>query len=420
MINTACIKVTVCLFIAFGLVSAVSFAQSCFAQDWPQWRGPGRDGVARSFTPPGAWPDKPKTLWKVQVGIGHSSPVVVGQRIYLLSRQEDREVATCFDLDTGKQLWRDSYSVDYTMHPAAVSHGKGPKSTPVVANDKLYTLGISGILSCYDTATGKLKWRREFSKQFKTTSPYFGTAASPVVRNGVVIAHVGGHDSGALTAFDGNTGETKWSWNGDGPGYASPIIADIGGTSQIVTQTQKSIAGFDAATGKLLWQIPFETEYVQNIVTPVVYKQTFIFSGIDKGTMAVTVLKRAGKWETEQIWKNPDVSMYMSSPIVSGDYLYGFSHKRKGQFFCIDARTGQTVWTDNGRDGDNADIVSADPYLFLLMDSAELIVARKDPRQFEIVKKYSVAESPTWAHPVLVGNRILIKDASSLALLSLE
>jgi outer membrane protein assembly factor BamB len=401
--------------VAMALTGAVSVGQ-----DWPQWRGPNRDGIASSFTPPTAWPEKLKTVWKIQVGTGHSCPVVAGHRVYLLSRQAESEVASCFDVDTGKVLWRDSYPVGYEMNPAAVSHGKGPKSTSVVSDDRLYTLGIAGVLSCYDTATGKLRWRKEFAKQFKTTSPDFGTAASPIVWNGMLIAHVGGHDSGALMAFDGNTGEVRWRWNGDGPGYASPVIAEIGGTSQIVTQTQKSIAGFAAQTGELLWQIPFETEYVQNIVTPVVYKQTLILSGIDKGTMAIRAVKRAKKWETERIWDNQEVSMYMSSPVVRGDYVFGFSHKRKGQFFCIDARTGKTLWTDNGRDGDNAAIVGADQYLFLLTDGADLIVARNNPKQFEVLKKYSVAESPTWAHPVIVGNGVLIKDASTLALLSLQ
>ena len=403
-----------------GCIAIALASQVGFTQDWAQWRGPNRDGVVASFTAPKAWPDKLKTIWKVSVGIGHSSPVVVGRRVYLHSRQDETEVASCFDLETGKQLWRDSYPTPYAMNPAAVSHGKGPKSTPVVDDNRLYTLGISGILSCYDAATGKLRWRREFSKTSKVTSPLYGTAMSPIVDRGLLIAHVGGDDSGALTAFDADTGELRWSWSGDGPGYASPITAEFGGVRQIVTQTQKYIVGVNVANGQLLWQIPFETEYVQNIVTPVLYKQTLIFSGLDKGTIAIRILKRGAKWETEQVWHNPDVSMYMSSPVVSGDYLFGLSHKRKGQFFCLDVRTGQTLWTSNGREGDNAAMVVAGQLLFLLTDAAELLVARGGPKQLEVLKKYTVAESPTWAHPVLVGNRILIKDASTLALLSLE
>ncbi|HWO01151.1 MAG TPA: PQQ-binding-like beta-propeller repeat protein [Blastocatellia bacterium] len=411
----AALKSALLISFVFTLISQV-----LLAQDWPQWRGPNRDAVVASFTPPKVWPDKLKILWKAPVGIGHSSPVVVGRRVYLLSRQGENEVASCFDLETGKLVWRDSYPTPYMMNPAAVSHGKGPKSTPVVYNNNLYTFGISGILSCYDAGTGKVRWRKEFSKQFKATSPLYGAATSPIVGNGLVIVHVGGNDAGALSAFDAETGEVKWSWTGDGPGYASPIVFETNGISQLVTQTQKSVAGFSVASGELLWRIPFETEYVQNIVSPVVYKQTLIFSGLDKGTTTIRVVKRGAKWETEQVWQNPEVSMYMNSPVVSGDYLFGLSHKRKGQFFCLDARTGKTLWSSNGREGDNAAIVAAGQILLLLTDAAELIVARADPNQFEVLKKYSVADSPTWASPVLIGNRILIKDASNLALLSLE
>jgi len=135
--------------------------------------------------------------------------------------------------------------------------------------------------------------------------------------------------------------------------------------------------------------------------------------------MAIKVIKRGDKWETEQVWANADVAMYMNSPVATGDNLFGFSHKRKGQFFCLDARTGQTLWTTTGREGDNAAIIAAGQFLFLLTDNAELIVAPRDAKQFEALKKYSVADSPTWAHPVIVGNRVLIKDASTIALLSL-
>lgn len=403
----------ICLMIA--LANQVSLAQ-----DWPQWRGPNRDGITASFTAPKAWPDKLKTVWKLTVGIGHSSPVVVGQRVYLHSRHEENEVVSCLDLDTGKLLWHDSYPTPYMMNPAAATHGKGPKSTPVVNSGKLYTFGISGILSCYDITTGKMKWRKEFSKQFKATSPLFGTATSPIVHDGLVIVHVGGHDSGALTAFSAETGDVKWSWDGDGPGYASPIVFESGGLTQIVTQTQKSIAGFSAASGELLWQIPFETQFVQNIVTPVVYKQTLIVSGLNKGTMAIRTIKRGAKWETEQVWLNSQVSMYMNSPVGSGDYLFGLSHQRKGQFFCLDARTGKTQWISNGREGDNAAIVAAGSFLFLLTDASDLLIAKNSATQFEVLKKYPVAESPTWAHPVVVGKGILIKDRATIALLSFD
>jgi outer membrane protein assembly factor BamB len=359
-------------------------------------------------------------VWKIPAGSGHASPVVADKRVYTFGREGEDEVVACNNFETGRPQWRDRYFVAYTMNHAAVTHGKGPKSTPVISDGRLYTLGITGILSCYEAKEGALRWRKDFAKQFKTTSPYYGTAMSPVLHKGAVIVHVGGHDSGSMMAIDGLSGETRWSWSGDGPGYASPIIVTVDGVEQVVTQSQKLIVGLSFATGDLLWSIPFETEFVQNIVTPVVYKDLLIFSGINKGTFAVRPLRREGKWNIDQVWKNPDVSMYMSSPVVSGDYIYGLSHLRKGQYFCLDAQTGKTQWTSTGREGDNASIAVAGGLLFMLSDTAELTVARTDPAKFDLVKKYTVAPSPTWAHPAIIGNRLLIKDASSLILLGLD
>jgi outer membrane protein assembly factor BamB len=402
-----------------GFVVALA-KQPLAGQDWPQWRGPNRDGVVSSFSEPKVWPEKLKPIWKISVGTGHSSPVLAGGRIYIHTRQGEREVVSCLNLDTGKLLWQEGYPAPYTMNPAAVSHGKGPKSTPVISNGKLYTMGITGILACFDSDTGKVLWRKEFSREFKETSPLFGVSMSPAVEGGLVIAHVGGHDQGALEAFNAETGEVKWSWKGDGPGHASPIIVEQGGTRQVVTQTQKYLVGVSASNGKLLWSIPFTTDYDQNIVTPLLYQQMLIFSGLSKGTTAIKVIKKGNDWSTEKVWENPQISMYMNSPVLSGDLLFGLSHRNKGQFFCLDARTGATLWTSDGRQGENAAMVSAGDVLFLLTNDAELIVARKSAKGFEPIRRYTVAESPTWAHPVVMGPRILIKDASTLALWSLD
>lgn len=405
------------LFVTFLAGATQQISQ---AQDWPQWRGPNRDGVLAGFSEPKIWPEKLKPIWKITVGAGHSSPVVAGGRIYLHSRQEEEEVVSCLDLRNGKRIWKESYSVPYTMNPAAVEHGKGPKSTPVVSEGRLYTLGITGILSCFDMKAGKLLWRKEFSKEFKETSPLFGASMSPLVDRGLLIVNIGGHNQGALTAFDAQTGEVKWTCKGDGPGHASPITVDLGGTRQVVTQTQNHLVGVDVSNGKLLWSIPFTTEYDQNVVTPLLYQQTLIYSGVFKETAAIKVIKKEDGWATEKVWANSGVSMYMNSPVVSGDLLYGFSHRNKGQFFCLDARTGATLWTSEGRYGENAAIVNAPEVLFLLTNDAQLMVARKNAKKFDLVRRYTVAESPTWAHPVVAGNRVLIKDASTLALLSLE
>jgi outer membrane protein assembly factor BamB len=237
---------------------------------------------------------------------------------------------------------------------------------------------------------------------------------SPVAEGRLVIAHVGGHDNGALTAFDMDTGEVKWAWKGDGPAYASPIVADLGGVRQVVTQSQKFLVGVSAANGELLWSIPFTTEYVQNIVTPVLYKEMLVFSGINKGVLAIRVLRHGDKWTPEKVWENPEVSFYMNTPVVHGDLLLGLSHRNKGQFVWLDARTGEKRWAGEGRQGENAAVVKGGDSFFLLTTDSELIVGRMSGKGFEPLHRYTVATSPTWAHPVIVNRGIVIKDAENL------
>jgi outer membrane protein assembly factor BamB len=389
------------------------------AQDWPQWRGPNRDGVVSGFTAPASWPEDLKRVWQVDVGTGHASPVVASGKIYQFSRLDDDEVITCLDPNSGRTLWRKSYPAPYRMNPAARAHGKGPKSTPVVSDGKIFTFGISGILSCYDAATGKPYWQKEFSGDFSSTSPLYGVAMSAMVDHGLLIAHVGGDGDGALTAFEVETGEVRWSWTGDGPAYASPIIAELGGMGQIVTQTEEHIVGIDVTTGKPLWTIPFTTSYTQNIVTSVVHNGNLITSGLRKGIFAIRVAHRGAEWTTETLWEVNDLSMYMSSPVLVGDLMFGFSHLKRGQFFCLDPATGTVYWVSElsePRQGDNAAILSAGKILFFLTNEAKLIIARAVASGYEILRQYSVAESSTWAHPVIVGNGVLIKDESKLAL----
>ena len=228
--------------------------------------------------------------------------------------------------------------------------------------------------------------------------------------------HMGGNDKGALSAFDVNTGEVRWEWSADGPGYGSPMLFDFGGTRQIVTMTQQKFIGLDAATGSLLWQRPYTTEYAQNVITPVRYGDTLIVSGYQQPVVAFRVVRQDNQWTTEQVWENPDVSLYMSDAVLIGETLVGFSQRRSGQFFGLDARSGKTLWTSDPRQATNAAIVAAGDFWFALKDDGELLVLRRDARAFEPLKRYTVANSATWAQPVISGNRVFVKDVSTLAL----
>jgi len=396
-----------------ALVLGAACAVLAMAADWTEWRGPHRDGVL--INEPKAWPEKLNLKWKIEVGEGHSSPILVGDSIYDFARFNDQETLFAIDPSNGNIRWKQQYPAPYKVNSAAAGHGPGPKSTPLYANGKLYTFGLSGILTCWDAKTGKLEWRKDSSQQFKAGAPVFGTAMSPIADRGMVIVHIGGDHSGALTAFDATTGNVKWTWTEDGPAYASPIVVELAGARQVVTQSQLNIIGVDEATGKTLWKIPFTTNYEQNIVTPVLYKDTLIFSGLDKGVFAVRLTRNGGAFKPQTVWENKDASMYMNSPVLLGDVLFGFSHLKKGQLFAMDAATGKTLWMGPPRAGDNAAVLVGKSGLVSLNNEGQLSIVRADAKSFEVLHQYTVADSATWAHPLVLSDGVIVKDVKSLA-----
>ena len=370
--------------------------------------------MARTGTAPATRPAQLTKKWQATVGAGHASPVVSGNRVVVHSRQANREVVTAYDLESGKQLWQDGVDAPYTMNPAATGHGPGPKSTPLIANGRVFTFGISGIFSAHDLATGKLLWR----KNAPPAPPEFGTASSPIADGANVIAFLGGNNAGALTAMDAAAGTVKWQWTGDGPGYTSPIIATIAGTRQIITQSQNKVIGVSAADGKLLWEAPLKTPYGQNIVTPLIVGDLLISAGLDNPTIGYAITNSGGKWTATPRWSNDRISMYMSSPAANGSTIFGLSNKNRGQFFAIDAATGKTLWQGKGREAENASIVRAGNQLLISTTNSELIVAKPSTTAFEEVKRYTVADSAMWAHPAFAGRNIIVKDVDKLTVWS--
>ena len=379
--------------------------------DWPQWRGPARDGVASSFVTPTTWPAQLTKKWQATVGAGHASPVISGSLVIVHTRQANREIVAAYHLESGKQLWQDGVDAPYTMNQAAIGHGPGPKSTPLVAGDRVFTLGISGIFSAHDLATGKLLWR----KGAPPTPPEFGTASSPIADGANVIAFLGGTGAGALTAMDAATGAVKWRWTGDGPGYSSPVVMSVGSVRQIITQSQTKVVGVAAADGRLLWEVPFKTPYEQNSVTPLIVNDLLISAGLENPTTAYWITAGLGKgWTATPRWRNDQVSMYMSSPAASGSTIFGLSNKNRGQFFALDAATGKTLWLGKGREAENASIVRAGNFVLLATTNSELVVAKASETAFEEVKRYTLADSAMWAHPAFAGRNIVVKDVDKL------
>ena len=397
-----------------GVLIAVS-SVALHAQ-WPQWRGPNRDAVVPAASVPAGWPDKPTVQWTQPIGEGYSSPVVDDGRVFVHSRTDPEEVVSAFELTSGEAIWSATHASAFSKNKYAASMAKGPFSTPLVSNGRVFTLGTSAVLSSFDAATGALMWRKDWSKEIDTSRLFTGTAMSPIIDSGLLIVHVGDDDGGALRALDPASGDEKWALPGHGPGYASPIVAVADGVRQLVTMTDKAVVGVDVRSGKQLWTIPFPDEWNENIVTPTLAGGVLIVSGTRKGTFGYRLEKSGAR----QLWNNTDLPMYMSSPVVDGSFVYGFGSKRKGQLFCLDAETGVAKWTTEGRGGTNAAIQSAGPNLVVLTTDGELLVVRRTPEKYDELKRYKVAESQTWAHPVLVPGGVLIRDATGLTLWSLK
>jgi outer membrane protein assembly factor BamB len=387
------------------------------SSDWTQWRGPNRDGVAPAPSDPQAWPTQLNQKWKVEVGLGYATPLVVGNRIYQFARKGEREVMMGIDADSGKVLWETGHEAKFTMMSATVQHGPGPKSTPAFSNGRLFSIGMTGIVTAYDAASGKQLWQKPGSPSV----PMFTTHAfSPIIEGGLVIFHLGGHDEGAITAFDINSGDVRWSWRGDGPGYGSPVLAEFGGTRQIVTITQGKLVGVDVSSGALLWERPFVSPNFTNSNTPVVAGDLLVVSSNGPPTSAYRVSTKGTQWLVETAWENQDVPMRLSDAVLAGDVLFGISTRNSGQYFAVDVKTGKTLWTSEGRQAAHAAIARSGDLFFSMEEDGELIVARNSRTAFEPLRRYKLSDAATWAQPSYSGNRVFVKDLSTLSLWTLN
>lgn len=399
-------------------IAAVVALASDAPGDWTQWRGPARDGVG-SLAPAPTWPAELPRLWRLAVGAGQSSPVVEADTAYVFTREGDSEVARAVDLGTGRERWRRAYPAPHRVYPGAASFGAGPKSTPALYGGRLFTLGIGGVLSAFDAGDGRILWQKDFAGRFKAAAPPFGTSMSPLIAGGRLIVHAGGHDGGALIAFDPATGAESWVHEGEGPSYSSPILANLGGQEQIVIQVHRRIVGVDPATGRVLWGLPFVTPCDQNIVTPLQAGDRIVASSQDTGTQGILVERKGPDWTAAVAWHTNDVSMYMSSPVLVGGRVVGLSHRRRGQYFSLDPRTGAVAWTSEPGRGENAAFLVAGSSLLVLEGDGTLVVAPADGATVTPSRRYRISDGGTYAHPVPSRRGLLIKDQDGLSLFAL-
>jgi outer membrane protein assembly factor BamB len=384
-----------------------------WAQDWPQWRGPNRDNHVTGFSAPKTWPKTLTEKWKVTVGIGEASPVMVGDKIYVFARQGNEEVTWCLDAASGKEIWKDKYAAEAVKGNA--SGYPGTRSTPAVGEGKVCTLGVGGVVSCLDAATGKVDWRKEKGK------PQFYTSSSPIIAGGHCIVF-----GSALFSLDLATGAEKWKWGPGEAGYGSPVLMTLDSVKQVVTPAKGALAGISLADGKVLWQTKLGTAYQNNYSTPLIDGQTVIYSetpagkkGGAGGFMAFKIEKKDGGFTATEVWKKPLAAAGYQSPLLKDGLIFGVNTNLN--LFCLDAKTGDVLWTDTAKQGQCGSILDAGSVLLALSSNQKLIAFEPSSKAYKEVAKYTVGSGETWAEPIVAGNRIFVKDkGGSLTALSID
>jgi outer membrane protein assembly factor BamB len=395
-----------------GLIASSTLGAPTGASDWPQWRGRNRDGVAVGAELPETWPEKLPVRWRVATGRGYSSPVVAGGRVYIMERADGAEVVRSLDVLDGATVWRHAYALDYTVHRNAGRHGNWPKATTTVTGGRVFSFGISGVLTALNAETGVVVWKRDLGAELKCM-PTFGVAASPLVENDLVILPVGDEaNAGAIMAFRAADGKTAWRSVRDGPSYASPIAADLAGIRQVVTFTANHLAGVALADGKELWTYPFKLPWNETIVTPLVWKGMVVCAGRNRGgTRLLAVRRRDGTVVVEEVWKQ-DAPVYMSSPVIRGDAYFAVEH-RTGRLFCLKLADGSLAWKA-GTYGDYASLVLAGDRILMLDSKGTLTVFAATASAYREVASIRVADTATYAHLVVVGSRLYVRSSEEL------
>lgn len=408
------------LFIASDLQPALGKERAT----WPGWLGPERNGRVDHFKVPSEWPEQLKPVWRAEVGTGYSTPIVTGSRVYQHARQGDEDVVWCLDRQTGESLWRKAYEVYFTPGQGGTRHGRGPKSSPAFADGRLFTMSITGVLSAWDGESGDLLWRNDFKNLFGENHPYWGVSTSPVVDAGQVVVQVGNDKEGTLIALDVKSGDVAWNHGKVATSYSSPIVVEISGVRQIVMWNQPGLVAVESQTGRLLWNYSFaQVGNNQNTTTPLLHDGRLFLGGENRGMRSVEPMLVDGVWTVKENWRQEEVALDMSTGVINEDKLFGFSHYRGGQFFCLDTETGKILWKGERRAGENVAFLSIPGYVMALVNDGELQILKANGDRYEKAQSYQVAEEydyATWTAPVLLEDSVLVKEKEFLTLLSLE
>jgi outer membrane protein assembly factor BamB len=402
----------------FILVLCVSAAP---AADWPQWLGPTRDAASSEVVTP--WKETPKVLWRQPVGEGHSSPVVANGRVFLHAKVQDKDEETviAFDAGTGEKRWQMSYPrVSFSS-----IFGNGPRATPTVADGKVYAVGVTGVLSCFNAESGEKVWQIDTLKKFQASNLFFGVSCSPLVDAKQVLVNVGGKGA-SIVSFLKDTGEVLWKNLDDTASYASPILFSDGAQRQAVFFTHKGLVSLNPADGSLYWRFPLVDLLSESSTTPVKVGDMLLASSITYGMAGLRLEKKDDKPSAGQVWKNEVLTCYFATPVAVGtDHVYVVTGtkppalKMEATLRCIEAKTGKELWQKPKVGQYHATLLrTGDNKLLMLEEAGSLVLIDPSPLKYQELARSRVC-GETWAHPALANGRLYVRDKKELLCLDL-
>ncbi len=391
------------------LLHALAFltTASCLAADWPQFLGPQRNCTSTETGLLRSWDEKgPPVLWQRSVGEGYSSPVIAGDRLVLFHRAGDEEIVECLDAANGKELWKHREPTNYRD---PLGKGDGPRSTPLIAGERVYTLSPGGRLLCLKLGNGDKVWQRDLLTDYNVPRSYFGVGTSPILENGRLLVNVGSRDAG-IVAFDKDSGKEVWKATQDGASYSSPIATDIDGVRQVVFFTRQGIVSLDPANGNVRfskrWRSRMDASV--NAATPVVVGDCLFFTACyDTGA----ILVRAKKDGIEELWSNDrSLSCHFSTPVYHEGFLYGFDGRQEAgtEFRCIEAKTGKVLWSKEGFGCGS--MILAEGNLIVLSENGELVLVECKSDKYRERARAAVLTGPCRAHMALANGRLYARD----------
>lgn len=392
------------------------------SEEWNQWRGPGRDGTAPASAP--VWPeslgeDRLVKLWNVSLAEGYASPVADGGLVYTVeTREKEREIVRAFDLETGSAAWEAGWEGSMKVPFFAAKNGSWVRNTPAVFGGAVYVGGMRDVLVKLDAATGAEQWRIDFMERDGTELPAFGHVSSPLPgTDGGLYVQAGC----AVAKIEAASGKTLWRALEDrramfGSAFSSPVLANLGGKTQLVAQTRSTLGGLDPETGEVLWSTPVEAFRGMNILTPTVIGDNRVFTATyGGGSFLFAVEKGAdGSFSVSEQWRLSELEGYMASPVVVDDHLYLFGKDK--HLHCVEIATGTVKWTSEEEFGEYWSMVRQGDRILSLDQRGELILLRATPERFELVDRRRVSsDDPTWAHLGIAHDRLLVRSLKGLA-----